>query len=105
MFHEATSCVGEPGIQFDAEIGLRLWEHGWQVGLFESGFRLGYEDGNDFGGEGTHSGSQWKIREENDKFNQRLMWDMYGEKRLRAITSKVSKANKGLEAKQSTNRY
>ena len=31
MFHEATSCVGEPGIQFDAEIGLRLWEHGWQV--------------------------------------------------------------------------
>lgn len=104
MFHEATSCVGEPGIQFDAEIGLRLWEHGWQVGLYESGFRLGYEDGNDFGGEGTHGGSQWKIREDNDRFNQRLMWDMYGE-RLRAIGSKVSKANKGLEARPSTNRY
>lgn len=52
MFHEATSCVGESGIHFDAEIGLRLWEHGWQVGLYESGFRLGYEDGNDFGGGG-----------------------------------------------------
>ena len=70
----ATSCVGESGIQFDAEMGLRLWEHGWQVGLYESKFRLGYEDGNAFGGEGTHGGVQWTIREENDKFNQRLMW-------------------------------
>lgn len=57
------------------------------------------------GGEGTHAGMQWKIREENDKFNQRLLWDMYGEKRLKAIGSKVSKANKGLEARPSTNRY
>jgi hypothetical protein len=42
---------------------------------------------------------------ENDRFNQRLMWDMYGEKRLKAIGSRVSKANKGLEASPSTNSY
>ena len=29
----------------------------------------------------------------------------YGEKRLKAIGSKVNKANKGLEARPSTNRY
>ena len=38
MYHPAMSCVGESGISFDFEYSVRMWKHGYRVGLYYAHF-------------------------------------------------------------------
>eukprot|EP00240_Pyramimonas_obovata_P001514 CAMPEP_0118942270 /NCGR_PEP_ID=MMETSP1169-20130426/35837_1 /TAXON_ID=36882 /ORGANISM="Pyramimonas obovata, Strain CCMP722" /LENGTH=495 /DNA_ID=CAMNT_0006887263 /DNA_START=376 /DNA_END=1866 /DNA_ORIENTATION=- len=58
-FQESFSCRGDPGIGFDYELGIRLWQHGYQVGLTIQGFR--YHVGKTRTG-GTRSSTAMKKR-------------------------------------------
>lgn len=39
MFHPGYSCPGDAGISFDFEYSVRMWWHGYQVGLYDSQFK------------------------------------------------------------------
>lgn len=99
-FHDALSCAGESGIQFDTEFGVRLWEAGWEVGIWESRFQRGL----DMGGKGTHKKSANKIREANDRFNNALIHEMYSH-RFSVLEHKVATANSYLTPSVTTNRW
>eukprot|EP00976_Prorocentrum_cordatum_P034630 704069-Prorocentrum_minimum.AAC.4 len=38
MYHPAMSCVGESGISFDFEYSVRMWKHGYRVGIYYAHF-------------------------------------------------------------------
>jgi len=58
-FREEFACRGDPGIGFDYEYGIRLWQRGYQVGLTIQGFR--YHVGKTRAG-GTRSSVAMKKR-------------------------------------------
>ncbi len=37
MFHPGLSCPGHAGIGFDFEYSIRVWYHGYTVGLYDAG--------------------------------------------------------------------
>jgi GT2 family glycosyltransferase len=63
-FDEAFSCAGEPGIQLDTDLSLRMWEAGYQVGLYNSAVS------NGVGGRKTRKDkAQKRLRRLNDAAN------------------------------------
>lgn len=63
-FDEAFSCAGEPGIQLDTDLSLRMWEAGYQVGLYNSAVS------NGVGGRKTRKNKAQKhLRRLNDAAN------------------------------------
>jgi GT2 family glycosyltransferase len=63
-FDEAFSCAGAPGIQLDTDLSLRMWEAGYQVGLFNSAVS------NGVGGRKTRKNkAQKRLRRLNDAVN------------------------------------
>ena len=87
MFHPGFSCPGDAGIGFDFEYSVRLWYHGYAVGLYDAEFRdaraaRGGGGGGDTttskGDRGTRrSGSVVRKRLQQWHRNNALMYYMY----------------------------
>ena len=68
-FNFSYSEVGKPGIHFETELSLRMWESGWRVGLINS---VGWSRG--VGGKGTASSPQkWLERKRANSRNLALV--------------------------------
>lgn len=87
-FDESYSRVGEPGIGFDMELGLRLWTLGSRVGLYYAGV------GNGVGG---HKSRRDPRRRRNDRLNTRRIMELWSAHN-QSIRAAVASANSELVA-------
>ena len=78
MFHPGLSCPGDAGIGFDFEYSVRLWYHGYAIGLYDAGFRDARAGGGEKGDRGTRrSSSVVRKRLQQWHRNNALMYYMY----------------------------
>jgi len=91
-FNFSYSEVGKPGIHFETELSLRMWESGWRVGLINS---LGWSRG--VGGKGTASSlAKWLERKRANRRNLVLVKQRFPNAALKVIDKEVRTANKEL---------
>ncbi|KAK3233927.1 hypothetical protein CYMTET_55799 [Cymbomonas tetramitiformis] len=74
MFHTSFSCAGEPGIGFDYEYSIRMWNEGYRTGIYYSGFTFGIGDS---GSSGTHVSLQGAMRSRNELHNNLQLFKMF----------------------------
>lgn len=87
-FDEAFSCAGEPGIQLDTDLSLRMWASGYEVGLYTSAVS------NGVGGRKTRKNvAQKRLRRLNDAANGAVCEKLL----LRHDVGAVAAANRRLE--------
>lgn len=92
-FNYSYSEPGKPGIHFETELSLRMWESGWRVGLINS---VGWSRG--VGGKGTASSPQkWLERKLANRKNLGLVKQRFPTAALKSIDGKVRSANKELK--------
>ena len=92
-FNYSYSEPGKPGIHFETELSLRMWESGWRVGLINS---VGWSRG--VGGKGTASSPQkWLERKRGNRRNLGLVKQRFPTAVLKSIDRKVRSANKDLK--------
>uniref|UniRef100_A0A061S309 Glycosyltransferase 2-like domain-containing protein n=1 Tax=Tetraselmis sp. GSL018 TaxID=582737 RepID=A0A061S309_9CHLO len=77
--HVGLSCPGEPGIGYDFELSVRMWDEGHKVGLFRAGFeRLAHSKGPQLLRSGTRaSKAKHKLRITNYHHNNAVLYTMY----------------------------
>ena len=98
QFSQDFSCRGSPGMYFETELSFRMWEFGWQVGLYDAGnFRHHVVGGKDPKTMRKHKHAQ-KYREErssNGKKNRQITHALYAE-RFEEHMKKIEGANSEL---------
>jgi len=91
-FNFSYSEVGKPGIHFETELSLRMWESGWRVGLINS---VGWSRG--VGGKGTASSPlKWLERKRANSRNLALVKQRFPSAALKVIDKEVRTANEEL---------
>ena len=95
-FNFSYSEPGKPGIHFETELSLRMWESGWRVGLINS---VGWSRG--VGGKGTASSPQkWLERVRANRKNLSLVKQRFPPRALKSIAREVEISNKELKKGQ-----
>jgi len=98
QFSQDFSCPGSPGMYFETELSLRMWEVGWEVGLYDAGnFRHHVVGDKDPKTMKKHKHAQ-KYRAErllNGKVNREITSTLYKEK-LEEHMNKIERANSAL---------
>lgn len=91
-FNYSYSLKGKPGIHFETELSLRMWESGWKVGVVNS---IGWQRG--VGGKGTASSpAKWQERKSASARNVRLVTERFPHPKLFDIARTANRQNKML---------
>lgn len=98
QFLREFSCPGSPGMYFETELSLRMWELGWQVGVYDAGnFRHHVVGDIDPKTMKTNKDyAQYRAeRSFNGKKNREITHALYGEK-FKEHMKKIERASTGL---------